>query len=188
MEEKKKSKSHENAIYAINNNLKRLKKYYQEVSQVSNFNKYIGLHKEYVQIKNEIDEFLKVSRTNKELRSFYYEKNKSTTLSVASYKFPNLYHYAVLEVKKDIEAEREKINKKMKLYSVELAGTNKTVSNDGTVYFKTVEGLFNSCHSAYGGDIDFDAYFIFQGEKYHPSKVEDCLRYFKIIEEEIEIN
>lgn len=183
----KKTKSHENAIYAIKHNLKRLTKYYKEVSQVSNFNKYIALHKEYVQIRNEIDEFLKVDRTSKELRNFYYKKEKSTKANSASYSFPNLYHYAVIELKKDIEAEYEKVNKKIPLYSVELFGTNKTVSNDGAIRFKTAEGLHYSCHSRYSGDTDFGAYFIFRGERYYPSNKEDCYKYFKIIEDGIEI-
>lgn len=177
----KKTKSHENAIYAIENNLKRLKHYYREVPQKANFNKYIKYHKDYMTLKNKFENTPLESKNYKVLREICNDLD-SLWFNYGSYKFPNLYHYEVEKIRELISAEKRNIYDVLPSYEFYVTGSNRTVNDsDGTKTFKTAYDMWRTFKSYH--DLDTTAKIVYDGKVYFPCDREDCISIFSKIED-----
>lgn len=182
MLEKKRTKSQENEIYAKNNNLKSLKKEHNGAPQTSNFNKYIKFHKEYISYAEELKSLIE-ENNKKSIREFHDRMRFIIYFDSVGYKFPNLYHYASEQIKKNIEKLYQEAYNVLPYYGFKV--TDSRYSND-IQSFKTSDNMYRTFN-----DYDYTeskANFTFRGEIYYPHKREDCEKVFEIIEKEIEIN
>ena len=176
----KKTKAHENAIYAINNNLKRLKKYYKEVAQTGNFNKYIKYHKDYIGLKNKFENIPKESIHYKELRELH-DSFTDIWFTRDDYKFPNLYHYAIEDVRKLIMTETQKVYDTLPSYQFDVTESEMGIYSNGIKIFKTSDRMRSAFH---GYDYtDSTAKIIFEGVTYYPHDRNDCNIIFNKLEE-----
>lgn len=174
-------KVHENAIYAIKNNLKRLKYFHKDVDQTGNFNDYIEYHKRYNFLKQSFESTPKEDIHNEKLRRIHYTLNLLWSAN-DNYNFPNLYHYAVEDIKKLIWIEKDKILDDLPSYEFNVTDSNKTVNdNDGLKIFKTSQSMWSAFKSYH--DIDSTAKIIFEDVVYFPSNRDDCITIFNKIEE-----
>lgn len=175
----KKTRTHKNAIYAINNKLHRLKRYHKDVPQTANFNKYVNHHKEYAQLKNRLEDVLKEGLNYEFLREIHLELT-ILWMKRDNYKFPNLYHYAIEDTRDKILSESKRVYNILPSYRFYVAEGDRTINDDGLKVFKTSYEMwraFNAYH-----DTDSSSTITFNEKDYHPHDRSDCIAIFKEIE------
>lgn len=95
MDKKYENKQHQYASYAMTNNLKRLKLYYQGAKQLHNFYLYIDLHKALTSIKDNMDSNL---YDDYKLRSQLEVNISSIVLSNYKGYYPSYYYKEVCDM------------------------------------------------------------------------------------------
>ena len=166
-----KNKQHKYAIYAIENGLKRLKLYHKGQKQLQNFYKYCDMHKDHLE-KVKVLESIDVSDIESRLIIDEFIYDSIYVIPICDY--PNLYHFEMEKLKKDILNKAYIIFHSFMPITIEVESDFEPYS--GIREFKTPRSMWRDYSN---NDIWCYGYCLYNGIKYNLGEIKDCQQLFR---------